>query len=198
LSTIDTHAFKIKEKACFASMTTPTEIPLLNSLDYIPYLDEDGKIPESLHGKIGVYAIFNQEKILQYVGYSRDIYLSLKQHFIRQNQGCYWLKIETITRPSRTILETIKEAWIAENGSIPLGNSQDEVLWNDPISVKPLMTAEEQIAYQQTDEIGQEKLLKQVARRVEEQILVELKTRGLQEEIRFNPKLKSSGLLDLK
>ncbi|VXD11514.1 conserved hypothetical protein [Planktothrix serta PCC 8927] len=179
-------------------MTTPTEIPPLNSLDYIPYLDENGKIPESLQGQIGVYAIFNQEKILQYVGYSRDIYLGLKQHFIRQNQGCYWLKIETITRPSRTILETIKAAWIAENGSIPLGNSQDEVLWNHPISVKPLMTDEEQIAYQQTDEIGQEKLLKQVSRRVEEQILAELKMRGLQEEIRFNPKLKSKGLLDLK
>jgi len=179
-------------------MTTPTEIPSLNSLDYIPYLDEQGKIPESLQGQIGVYAIFNQEKILQYVGYSRDIYLSLKQHFTRQNQGCYWLKLQTITRPNRTILETIKAAWIAENGSFPLGNSKDEVLWNHPISVKPLMTPEEQIAYVKTDEIGKEKMLKQVARRVEEQILAELKIRGLQEEIRFNPKLKSNGLLDLK
>jgi hypothetical protein len=179
-------------------MTTPTEIPTLESLDYIPYLGEDGKIPESVHGQIGVYAIFNQDKILQYVGYSRDIYLSLKQHFIRQNQGCYWLKLETITRPSRTILEAIQAAWITENGSIPPGNGEDERLWNHAIQVKPLMTPEEQANYEKNDEIGQEKLLKQVARRVEEQILSELKKRGLQEEIRFNPKLKSSGLLDLK
>ncbi|HEY9865436.1 MAG TPA: GIY-YIG nuclease family protein [Candidatus Obscuribacterales bacterium] len=179
-------------------MTTPTEIPLLNSLDYIPYLDEHGKIPESLQGQIGVYAIFNQDKILQYVGYSRDIYLSLKQHFIRQNQGCYWLKLQTIERPSRTILEGIQQAWITENGSIPPGNGEDEPLWNHPIQVKPLMTPEEQNQYEKNDDIGQEKLLKQVARRVEEQILSELKARGLQEEIRFNPKLKTSGLLDLK
>ncbi|VXD11314.1 GIY-YIG nuclease family protein [Planktothrix paucivesiculata] len=179
-------------------MTTPTEIPLLNSLDYIPYLDEHGKIPESLQGQIGVYAIFNQDKILQYVGYSRDIYLSLKQHFIRKNQGCYWLKLQTIERPSRTILEGIQQAWITENGSIPPGNGEDEPLWNHPIQVKPLMTPEEQNQYKKNDDIGQEKLLKQVARRVEEQILSELKARGLQEEIRFNPKLKTSGLLDLK
>ncbi len=179
-------------------MTTPTEIPLLNSLDYIAYLDEHGKIPESLQGQIGVYAIFNQDKILQYIGYSRDIYLSLKQHFIRQNQGCYWFKLQTIARPSRTILEGIQQAWITENCSIPPGNGEYERLWNHPIQVKPLMTPEEQNQYKKNDDIGQEKLLKQVARRVEEQILSELKDRGLQEEIRFNPKLKTSGLLDLK
>ncbi len=42
------------------------------------------------------------------------------------------------------------------------------------------------------------KLLKNIARRVEAKILEVLKARGLQENIRFNPKLKNSGLLDLK
>jgi hypothetical protein len=40
--------------------------------------------------------------------------------------------------------------------------------------------------------------LKNVARRVENEILSLLKARGVTEEIRFNPKLKTSGLLDLK
>ena len=179
-------------------MTTPTEVPTLKSLEDIRYLDENGKIPEFLQGQIGVYAIFNLDKVLQYVVYSRDIYLSLKQHFVRQPQGCYWLKFQTITRPNRTILDTIKEAWIAENGFVPVGNAEHETLWNHPIQVKPLMTPEEQATYENTDEIGQEKLLKQVARRVEEQLLIQLKERGLQEEIRFNSKLKGSGLLDVK
>ena len=170
----------------------------LSSLDYISYLDEQGKVPEVFQGQIGVYAIFNQEKVLQYIGYSRDMYSRLKQHLVRQNHGCYWIKAQTITRPSRTILETIRDAWIAENGTVPSGNGEQADLWNNPIQVKPFMTSEEQITYEKTDDIGQEKLLKQVARRVEEQIIAELKQRGLQEEIRFNPKLKSSGLLDLK
>ena len=51
----------------------------LQSLNFFPYLDNDGLINEKLHKKIGVYAIFNKNKHIQFIGYSRDIYLSLKQ-----------------------------------------------------------------------------------------------------------------------
>ncbi len=179
-------------------MNSQTDIPNLTQLNTISYLDETGLVPQYLDGKIGVYAIFDAEQLLQYVGYSRNIYLSLKQHLVRQPQRCYYLKVKTIDRPSRTILEEIKTAWIAENGSIPAGNAAEENQWNQAIDVKPLMTETEKTEYEQLDELGQDKLLKKVARRVESQILEFLKQRGFQEEIRFNPKLKSSGLLDLK
>ncbi len=179
-------------------MTSETEISSLADLDYISYLDDTGNLPEDLQGKIGIYAIFDQDKTLQLVNYSRDIYLSLKQHLVRQPNYCYWIKVKTIDRPNRTQLETIRNAWIEENGTIPAGNSSDEVAWNQPIDAKRTMTEEEQESYQKSDGLMQVKLLKQVARRVESQILEELKSRGVQTEIRFNPKLKENGLLDLK
>jgi hypothetical protein len=179
-------------------MTSETEITSLNDLDYIPYLDDTGNLPEKLHGKIGIYAIFDQNKTLQLVNYSRDIYLSLKQHLVRQPNSCYWLKVETIDRPNRTQLETIRDTWIEENGGKPPGNGADEAVWNHPIDAKVAMTDEEKVSYEKSDELMQIKLLKQVARRVEAQILEELKSRGVQTEIRFNPKLKENGLLDLK
>lgn len=179
-------------------MTTQAEIPTLASLDSISYINEQGQLPEHLQGKIGVYAIFDADQVLQYVGYSRDIYLSLKQHLVRQPQGCYWVKVQTIDRPSRTILEEIRQAWIAENGSVPVGNGEQTEQWNQPINVKPLMNEEENQTYLNLDDIDQEKHLKKVSRRIESQILDQLKERGLQAEIRFNPKLKTSGLLDLK
>lgn len=179
-------------------MTSETEISSLADLDYISYLDDTGNLPEDLQGKIGIYAIFDQDKTLQLVNYSRDIYLSLKQHLVRQPNSCYWIKVKTIDRPNRTQLETIRNAWIEENGTIPAGNSSDEVAWNQPIDAKRTMTEEEQESYQKSDGLMQVKLLKQVARRVESQILEELKSRGVQTEIRFNPKLKENGLLDLK
>jgi hypothetical protein len=172
--------------------------PTLISLEYISYLDDQGQIPNQFEGKVGVYAIFDRVKALQYIGYSRDVYLSLKQHLVRQPQHCDWLKVQTIDRPSRTILEEIRDAWIAENGSQPAGNSVDQVLWNQPIDAKAQMTAEEQAAYAAGDEMIQTKLLKQAARRVEEQVLAALLVRGVQMQIRFNPKLKEAGLLDLK
>jgi hypothetical protein len=171
-----------------------SSITNLHQLDYIEYLDSTGNIPLEFQGKIGVYAIFDQEKILQFVGYSRDIYLSLKQHLARQPQACYWLKIQAIERPNRTLLESIRQAWLTESGSA-VSNSQ---LWTEAINAKLAMTETEKEAFQNADELGKVKLLKQVSRRVENEILAVLKERGVQMEIRFNPKLKEQGLLDLK
>ncbi|MBE9034271.1 GIY-YIG nuclease family protein [aff. Roholtiella sp. LEGE 12411] len=181
-------------------MTTETNFPSLATLEYLPYINADGQIPEQFQGKIGVYAIFDQEKVLQFIGYSRDVYLSLKQHLVRQTQQCYWVKAQTIERPSRTVLESIENAWITENGNVLLGNSEHKEKWTHPIDVKVLMTTEEQANHQNpvNDELAQMKIIKNVARRVEAEILTELEARGLQIQIRFNPKLKEEGLLDLK
>jgi hypothetical protein len=180
--------------------TMTEDIQPLASLEFIPYLDSEGKLPEFVQAKIGVYAIFDNDKVLQFVGYSRDTYLSLKQHLVRQTEHCYWLKVQTIEKPSRTILESIRESWIAENGAQPQGNGADAAKWNDPIDTKTVMTAQEIANYEGivADELAKDKLLKNVARRVENEILSLLKARGVTEEIRFNPKLKTSGLLDLK
>jgi hypothetical protein len=59
------------------------------------------------------------------------------------------------------------------------------------------MTAEETAKFPEMEEIAQSKLLKQVARRVEATIMEKLQARGLQTEIRFNPKTKERGLLDI-
>ncbi|OKH19122.1 Nuclease subunit of the excinuclease complex [Hydrococcus rivularis NIES-593] len=179
-------------------MSIQAEIPPLKSLKYIPYLSENGGIDEDFSRRIGVYAIFNREKVLQFVGYSRDIYVSLKQHLVRQPQNCYWLKVQTITHPSRTVLEEMRQAWIAENGTIPPGNSTDEAKWTQAIDAKLAMTETEKAEYQQGTELEKIKLLKKIARRVEEEIQGQLKNRGVEMDIRFNPKLKEQGLLDLK
>jgi len=170
----------------------------LADLAEIPYIDADGQLPAQLQGKVGVYAIFDSNKVLQYVGYSRDIYLSLQQYLVRQPQKCYWLKVETIDRPNRTILEDIRQVWTEENGSIPPGNGKDEAAWTQPIDAKLSLTSEEQKSLANGDDLDRIKILKTAARRIEAQILSELETRGLQMQLRFNPKLKEQGLLDLK
>jgi len=191
----DFHPQNLKLKI-FSSMSDPSS---LASLESLPYIDDRGQLPEQFQGKVGVYAIFDQPQVLQYIGYSRDIYLSLKQHLVRQPQSCYWLKVQTIDRPSRTLLESIRDAWIAENGVVPAGNDTAETVWNQPIDVKAVMTPEEQQRYGAAiDEMEQIKVLKQAARRVEAVVLATLQARGVKAEIRFNPKLKETGLLDLK
>ncbi|CEJ45997.1 GIY-YIG nuclease family protein [Umezakia ovalisporum] len=181
-------------------MSTEVNVASLANLEYFPYIDDQGRIPEVFAGKIGVYAIFDQGQVLQFVGYSRDVYLSLKQHLIRQPHECFWVKAQTISRPSRTILENIENVWIAENGTVPSGNADNQERWTQPINVRGLMTPEEEENYGNSanDEFAQVKIIKSVARRVEAEILVVLERRGLKEQLRFNPKLKEEGLLDLK
>ena len=179
-------------------MITETQLPSLNALDYLPYLDENGVITEDLQKKIGVYAIFNENKKLKFIGYSRDIYASLKQHLVRQTQQCHWLKVEIITRPSRTILEEIKTNWTEENGDLSIDNQENQNLWTQAIDAKVCMTEEDKETYKNSDELGRIKLLKTVSRRVQADIEETLKQRGNRMKIRFNPKLKEQGLLDLK
>ena len=179
-------------------MSSTSDLPNLGSLEFLSYVDEAGELPDNLQNQIGIYAIFDKSNVLQFVGYSRDIYLSLKQHLVRQIEHCYWVKATTIDRPNRTFLESVQSSWIAENGSTPIGNAEQNSQWLDPISTHHAMTAAESDSFADLDGVAQIKLLKQVARRVEDTILVKLQQRGVQTEIRFNPKLKEQGLLDLK
>ncbi|NJL82485.1 MAG: GIY-YIG nuclease family protein [Chloroflexaceae bacterium] len=179
-------------------MTAPTDFPSLASLEFLPYLTDNGDISGDLAGKIGLYAIGDREQSVQFIGYSRDIALSLKQHLVRCPQECYWVKVYCIDRPSRTLLETIRRAWIAENDSIPPGNGPAEAQWTQAIDAKLAMTPEDWHAYQKAEERDQIKLLKNAARRLETEIQQKLQERGVKTEIRFNPKLKEQGLLDLK
>ncbi len=49
-------------------------LPSLASLELVPYIDDRGQLPAQFQGKVGVYAIFDQAHVLQYIGYSRDIF----------------------------------------------------------------------------------------------------------------------------
>lgn len=173
-------------------MTTP-----LPTLPFTPYINADGQLPQI--NAIGIYAIFDKEKALQYVGYSRDVTLSLKQHLIRCPQQCHWVKIHTIDRPKRTTLEEIQTAWQQENGEVPPGNREGNTIWTQPVDAKNQMTDDEKAIYANAaGELEQIKTLKRVARRVEGAIAAQLESRGLKEQIRFDPKLKEQGLLGVK
>ena len=167
-------------------------IPSLAEIPFVPYLDESGNILPDLEGKIGVYAIFDADKCLQYVGISRDIASSLKLHIVRVPSQCHWLKFTTVAKPSRTVLGEMQEAWLD-------GLTVDINLWEQPLDCRRLMNDDEKHQLEQAiNEVEQEKVLKNVARRVEKDILAQLGDRGVAFEVRFNPKRKSEGILDIK
>lgn len=171
-----------------------TQLVSLADVPLQPYLTATGTLNETGDRHIGVYAIFAQDHTLQFIGYSRDVATSLLQHLVRQPHACHWYKVHYIDRPSRTLLEDIRQAWLSEAGAI----APDPDPWTQPIDAKRQMTEDEQRRYEQGDDLERIKILKQTARRVEEQVLAQLAERGVTLSVRFNPKLKETGLLDLK
>jgi hypothetical protein len=71
-------------------------------------VNSDREVDPQWWRQIGVYAIFDRDRVLPYIGSSCKVGLSLKQHLLRQPFRCYWLKVQTIEHPSRKVLEAIR------------------------------------------------------------------------------------------
>lgn len=181
------------------SKPMPTTPPL-TELPFLPFIDSDGKLPSGYANQIGAFAIYDQQQSLVHLGFSRNVLLSLKQSLIRSPDNCHWVKIVTIERPSKSQLLEIVTQWETEVGGSPYSKQNPQPQWTESINLHEHMTPEEQTAHAgpDLDARGKVKLLKQVSRRLEAVILSKLEMREFQDELRFNPKLKESGLLDVK
>eukprot|EP00871_Galdieria_phlegrea_P003420 jgi/Galph1/4079/GphlegSOOS_G2735.1 len=182
--------------------TTSTQVVSLESLPFYSYLDDQGFVNfQDNWGKVTVYAIYDAQYQLQYIGKSRDTRTSLLLHLLRQPNDCYYFKYYAVEKPSRTALDQMRQVWMDQMKEQPPVGNVDEFIqsrWEGPIDVQKygLVTEEEEEQLKQADENDKSKLLKQICRRVQRNIEQELKERGVNELIRWDPKLKEKGLLD--
>jgi len=113
---------------------------------------------------------------------------------------CYFFKIQTVDRPSRTILDEIKKVWFDEAG-VPTDNDSGErqARWEGAINVQKHveLSAVETKALADMSSDNTIKTLRDICRRVQQDIEDVLGARGYKGRIQFNPKLKEQGLLDV-
>ncbi|NJK60278.1 MAG: GIY-YIG nuclease family protein [Oscillatoriales cyanobacterium SM2_1_8] len=167
-------------------------IPPLADLPAQPYW-LNGDVSPAHHGQIGVYAILDRDRTVVYVGRSRDMGASLRLHGLRQLDRCAWVKSLVLVKPNGAYLQAIQQAWREQTG---VG---DPEVWEKPLDCRPLMTpAEEATLAQAATEGERAAVLKNVARRVETEILGQLAAHGLTFAVRFDPKRKSEGILDVR
>ncbi|KAG5187073.1 hypothetical protein JKP88DRAFT_193903 [Tribonema minus] len=180
-----------------------TAVDPLSSLPMIPYLNEEGLVSDvgAARGvKASVYAVYDATPALQYIGVSRSVQQSLRLHLARCPELTHSVRVQHITTPSRSLLEVIKDEWCAENGGAPPGNDggAEQARWEMPMDVKPLMTEEDKEKLMTAREKGREdSAIKAIARRFEAAKVEIMEARGVKENMRFDPKLKGQGLLDL-
>ncbi len=71
----------------------------------------------------GVYAVVDQNQQTQYVGYSRNVTLSLRSHLtVHGADTCAWVRVQPFKFPKREEMEQLRDRWIAELPSPPAGN----------------------------------------------------------------------------
>ncbi len=121
-----------------------------NGTDIIPFeawhdLAENAKIA-------GVYAVLDAEHRTQYVGYSRNVKISLNAHLTENgSQKCAFVRVQTFNFPKRQEMEDLRDAWIQELGSIPPGNDGESEMWAGTVAeaAKKAMSDGERHAYEE-------------------------------------------------
>jgi len=108
---------------------------------------------QAINAKVaGVYAVLNRDRHLQYVGYSRNVPLSLSGHVTQVGEDtCAFLRLKTFKFPKREEMEQLRDAWIAENDEVPLGNGEESDRWAGTVAeaAKLAMTTAEREAYEE-------------------------------------------------
>ena len=120
-------------------LSTETIVPLMNWCESIG----TAKIA-------GVYAVLNGDRQTQYIGYSRNVALSLRGHLTQLGKEiCAFVRVQTFDFPKRDDMEALQTSWIAELGTVPPGNGAGQELWATTVGAAAIaaMSEAERQAY---------------------------------------------------
>ncbi|KAK9986134.1 hypothetical protein SO802_031085 [Lithocarpus litseifolius] len=103
-------------------------------------------LPDEVSGKFpsdaGVYAVYDNNEELQFIGISRDIAASVTVHLKSVPELCSAVKVGVVDEPDRAALTQAWKSWMEEHikasGKIPPGNETGNITWvRQPPKKKP-------------------------------------------------------------
>ena len=100
----------------------------------------------------GVYAVLDTTQQHQYIGYSRNVFTSLKGHLAEHGSDiCAYVRVQAVKFPKREEMEQLRDNWIAQLNTIPPGNTGEGGVWATTVGeiAKAAMSPAEQAAYEE-------------------------------------------------
>jgi hypothetical protein len=94
----------------------------------------------------------NNQQQTQYIGYSRNVLLSLNSHLAQNGtEACAFVRVQTFKFPKRQDMEELREAWLSQLDYIPPGNGDESAMWASTVgeAAKATMSASERDAYEE-------------------------------------------------
>jgi hypothetical protein len=129
-----------------------------------------------------VFAIYNESKQLQYVGFSKDLFNSLRTVFSRRPDKAFFYKAVFLDKLEQQQMMDIRTAWFEECGGPPIGNklALERSAWQQPVASGAISQRGKQAA----------------AEEMVRTLMTQIKSRGCTEEFEPNPALLQEGLVD--
>jgi hypothetical protein len=97
----------------------------------------------------GVYAVLDGDRQTQYIGYSRNVALSLRSHLTQMGaEVCAWATVQAFKFPKRDEMEKLRDEWIEALPSPPPGNLDGTWAGTVKDAATQVMSAAEREAYE--------------------------------------------------
>lgn len=149
--------------------------PALKSLDMNSVLSLQGYINPEVPPGTGaiVFAIYDQSKTLQYIGFSKELRASLLNVFSRRPDKCHFYRAVFLPELDQQVMVDIRSAWFDQNSGPPPGNklAGERAAWQAP--AKALAMSDR----------GRAAAAEELAK----QMMVKIESRGCKEEFILNP-----------
>ncbi|CAK9139977.1 unnamed protein product [Ilex paraguariensis] len=114
----------------------------LSETDLVSIPPESDQLAVKFPSDSGVYAVYDKNNDLQFVGISRNIAASVLAHRKFVPGLCYSVKVGVVDEPDRTALTQAWKSWMEEHigatGKVPPGNESGNTTWvRQPLKKKP-------------------------------------------------------------
>jgi hypothetical protein len=97
----------------------------------------------------GVYVVLDGDRQPQFIGYSRNVALSLRSHLTQKGEDiCALMTLQPFTFPKRDAMEQLRDEWIAALPSPPPGNLDGTWASTVQEAAVQVMSATEREAYE--------------------------------------------------
>lgn len=105
-------------------------VPVLNDLPLLQYINQNGRIqpPVESDTKASVFAIFDKNKKIQYIGFSKDVRNSLRTLMGRRPDLCYFFKIFNLTSLDQKTMLKCRQQVRLEDSNLKVFSFFDLVL----------------------------------------------------------------------
>ena len=112
--------------------------PWLGFFRLLSVLNEQGALPTGEENAgVAVFAIYDKEQTIQYIGFSSNVAKSIEKLFYRRPAVTYYFKFAGIDSLDQTEMMRIRNSWFDSLGGPPIGNKNlaEKEAWQVPVQV---------------------------------------------------------------